>query len=79
MVLMALTNQHGHGQNYGIGLSHFHGCLLYILAYSLLDYAYGWRYCSLALALPALQTNLGPSEHMTPNGTVCLPLGGIIP
>lgn len=73
MVLMALTNQHAHGQNYGIGLSHFHGCLLYILAYSLLDYAYGWRYCSLALALPALQTNLGPSEHMTPNGTVCLP------
>ena len=53
-------------------MSHFHGYLLYILAYSQLDYAYGWRYCSLALTVPALQTDLGPSVHMTPNGPVCV-------
>ena len=31
------------------------------------------RYHCLAIALPALQINLGLSVHMTPNGTVCLP------
>jgi hypothetical protein len=38
---MVLTNHHGHGQIYRIGLSHFHGYLLFIQAYSQLDYAYG--------------------------------------
>lgn len=41
MMSMVLTNHHGHGQIYRIGLSHFRGYLLFIQAYSQLDYAYG--------------------------------------